>query len=194
MSTKNTEIANKEAAALQAQINVDLDLFGLKLSAIYDHSAAGETFLVLMKQNPQGKTKIKFSEIATRFKKDVKEIDSKAEVEDVKIDMKWPEGVDHSKLNDLTITINQVYFYLFRPVKSDPQKPSLVEYAFSIDIDGFPKIKFPINVDKVGIRFWKTENKKVIESLNLINFDDYKPKPESDTVKGLDSGSDLEDS
>lgn len=180
--TKTTALTSANAApTTQAQVAVNIDLFGLKLLAGYEYREDGQTITVFMKDDPAGPTKIKVSEIASRFNSDVKKIDKDAPV-DLKLKFDWPDSVKQ-KVNDLTITVNQVYFYMFIPKKGsgandDPVKKIKVEYAFSIDIDKFPKQDFPISVDSVGIRFWKTNNKEVIKSLKLIDFNKYKPEEE----------------
>jgi len=158
---------------LNTQINNTITIFNVKLDAIFDKTDSGYTILVLQEVT-EGGSSVTVAELAEKLQEDINDLLNKNEndFQIPKLNFEWPDGVK-SIAESLSISVKEVYLYIHIPIEKQADKT--IEYAFGIAINNSGGLNFPIKIDSVGVKFWNTTNKNVLNALGIINIDDYKP-------------------
>jgi len=140
------------------------------------------------------KTNITVAKIADSIADSINQITKTQSTDDQTVKINWPEGVENI-LNSIEVDISQIYL----KVEIETKILTQLEYALGIAIklnkdqkDKLSKIP-PFNLillEELFLKIWNTNNKKILDEMNIFNIDDFLQENSETKLIESDSKSD----
>lgn len=153
---------------LKIAIGGQAHFFGIDIQADFEH-VHGKDVLVVHEQ-PGSPTEITVDSIADEIQNMLAQFDHKATKPTVT--PSWPPGVG-DVVKSLTIVVHEIYLRVIKDTAG-----TAFDYALWLGVESSStlKNKFPITLDSLWLKVWKTDNPVILKEMNISSIGDLFPK------------------